>query len=129
MFKKIVFGFFFLSAAATTALAQIGLSSQANMNMFIQAAERCSNLDCVRQNIDVIDSQLVLLLGQRLAYVKRAGELKGPQRPVHDQARESVILNKVIQEADFIGYPSYFVRAVFITILAQSNIFEQRFNR
>lgn len=98
-----------------------------SMQQANDAAEKCPDLNCVRGHIDNIDSQLVVLLGERLAYVKRAGELKGPNVPVHDQARENKILDKVAAEAEAFGYPGAIARAVFTSLLGQTNIYEGRF--
>ncbi len=89
----------------------------------------CPTLTCVRQHIDNIDQQIVKLLGQRLAYVKRAGELKAQQKSIHDQAREDTILQTVAQQAKANGYPSEIAVNVFKTILAQANIYERRINK
>ena len=104
-----------------------GLSLANPMQQTNAIAEKCADLNCVRGNIDNIDSQIVALLGQRLAYVKRAGELKGPNVPVHDQAREDKILAKVAQEAESFGYPGTIARALYTTLLQQTNAYEQQF--
>jgi len=57
--------------------------------------EKCTNLTCVRDCIDSIDAEIVNLIGQRLSYVKRAGEIKGKNISIHDQKREDQILEKV----------------------------------
>lgn len=90
------------------------------------SAENCSTLPCVRKNIDQIDQQIVVLLGKRLTYVKRAGELKQNKKPIHDQARENRILKKVGKQAEQQGYSADIAQAVFKTILIQSNIYEEK---
>lgn len=88
------------------------------------AAAECKTLECVRTHIDQIDQQLVQLIGNRLTYVKRAGELKKGRRPVHDQAREDKILTNVGKQAEQVGYPSTIAVAVFKTLLQQTNKYE-----
>lgn len=97
-------------------------------NQYGQNAEQCQDLECVRNNIDAIDSQIVALLGQRLAYVKRAGQLKPPATSVNDRSREIQILNKVAQQAQALGFSPIIARSVFSTILLQSNLYEQNYH-
>ncbi len=89
-------------------------------------AEKCSNLTCVRNCIDSIDSQIVTLIGKRLAYVKRAGEIKNGTIPIHDQKRENQILKKVCLLAEKQGYSGDIAKSIYKTILEQSNYYELR---
>lgn len=90
--------------------------------------QQCKDLMCVRKNINQIDSQIVNLLGQRLQYVKHAGELKKNVKSVHDQARENVILSTVGKQAEQQGYPARIAQNVFSTILKQANIYEKKYH-
>lgn len=87
--------------------------------------KNCLNLICVRNNIDTIDSQIVKLIGLRLAYVKRAGELKKGKQAIHDPARENQIILKVTQLALENGYPGFIAAEIYKTLLIQANIYEQ----
>lgn len=102
------------------------LAQAATMAEYVQAADQCQNLQCVRANLDNIDSKMIALLGERLAYVQRAGQLKGRSQSTHDRGRELAIFDKVTQQAQQIGYPPEIARIVFGTILFQSNLYEQR---
>ena len=86
--------------------------------------KKCSNLTCVRECIDSIDAQIVNLIGQRLSYVKRAGEIKGKNIPIHDQKRENQILEKVGFLAEKQGYPAELAKSIYKTILETSNHYE-----
>ena len=88
-------------------------------------AKNCPNLICVRNNIDTIDSEIVKLIGLRLTFVKRAGELKKGKQAIHDQARENQIILKVTQLASKDGYPGYIAAEVYKTLLTQANIYEK----
>jgi isochorismate pyruvate lyase len=101
--------------------ASIGLE-----NTKIIPATNCATLICVRSNIDIIDSEIVKLIGSRLAYVKRAGELKKGKQGIHDQVRENQIILKVAQLASKEGYPGFIAAEVYKTLLAQANIYEQQ---
>jgi isochorismate pyruvate lyase len=86
--------------------------------------EKCTNLTCIRDCIDSIDTQIVDLIGQRLSYVKRAGEIKGKNIPIHDQKRENQILEKVSLLAEKQGYSSKFIISIYKIILEESNYYE-----
>lgn len=122
---------YFLSALLMFSYTVLAQSPEPapSMAQFNQAAEQCQDLKCVRDNIDAVDSQIVTLLGQRLAYVKRAGELKGPDISVRDRSREAAIMSKVTAEAQAVGYSPFVARSVFTTILLQSTVYEQQFHK
>ena len=90
------------------------------------SARACQTLICVRKNIDVIDTKIVKLIGFRLTYVRRAGELKKNTASIHDQARENKVLKKVTYQAEKAGYSGSIASAIFKTILLQSNIYEKK---
>ena len=73
-----------------------------------------------------IDQKIVTLIGQRLRYVKRAGQLKKHQLKIHDQARENKILTLVGNQAKQQGYPANIARQVFIIILKSANDYEKQ---
>ncbi len=87
-------------------------------------ATQCTSLIEVRESIDVIDAQLVKLIGKRLAYVKKAGEIKSGSVSVHDQSRENKILKRVGLLAEQQGYSAEIAEAIFKTILQQANLYE-----
>lgn len=89
------------------------------------AASSCETLACVRKNIDRIDAKMIALLGQRLTYVKRAGELKKNQA-IYDRRRERKILRRIEEQAIAEGYPASIAIAVFETILRQSVLYEKK---
>jgi len=105
------------NAFAATSLTQTNLSSPGN----------CPTLKCVRHHIDVIDDRIVKLLALRLAYVKRAGELKQGKVPLHDQRREKQVLWHVAHAATQSGFPATIALAVFKTIIKQSIAYERQF--
>lgn len=100
------------------------IAADDNFSKQLTPAQDCQTLSCVRNNIDLLDHELVQLIGKRLAYVKRAGEIKGHKKPIHDQAREDKILLEVGKQAEKAGYSGTIATEVFKTILAHSNIYE-----
>lgn len=88
------------------------------------APQNCQTLNCVRSYIDMIDNQIITLIGQRLAYVKMAASIKGNTQAVVDPQREAAILTMVGQQAERAGYPPTIAQSVFKTILAESDQYE-----
>jgi isochorismate pyruvate lyase len=123
-FIKIIMASVALTVAASS-FAQMNTHKYMNR---VVPARHCKNLTCVRDNIDSINAKIVRLLGERLQYVKRAGELKKNVKSVHDQKRENEILHSVSMQAKKLGYPGSVAVAVFKTILAQSNVYEKQFH-
>lgn len=120
MKKFILLNLIFFCIVSINATA---FNEQKNLNLSL--SKDCTNLTCVRQNIDLIDSEIVKLIGLRLTYVKRAGELKQGNQPVHNQAREDQILANVVKLAKKYGYPSFIAAEIYKTILIQTNLYEK----
>lgn len=114
--KKIIYVFIFFLLLTSQAFACDAPS--------LTTPKNCQNLPCVRKNIDTIDAEIVDLIGTRLQYVKRAGELKKSKMSVHDQAREDEILLKVSQMAMKEGYPPSIATEIYKTLLKQTNQYE-----
>jgi chorismate mutase len=108
-------------------LSTSGFAAKPQDQKITSTAEKCKTLKCVRKNIDNLDAQIVTLIGKRLNYVKRAGELKKNQSLVYDPGRENRILNKVGQQTKNEGYAPSIAKAIFKTILSHSTAFEKRF--
>jgi prephenate dehydratase len=53
------------------------------------------NLDYLRQEVDIIDEQIIELLGRRTGLVERIGDFKANAQVVHDPKREQWILEKL----------------------------------
>lgn len=122
MKKKIICLSFLLSSVLAWA------QPVANFDQSYQQAKNCQDLRCVRGQIDNIDAGIISLLVQRLAYVRRAGELRRiSDDPMHDPHREEQILNRIARQAEAMGYPANTARIIFGAILAQSNIYENQF--
>ena len=91
-------------------------------------AQQCQSLACVRKNIDIINQQLLTALGERLAYVKRAGELKRASgEAVYAPKREQQIIENVTAQAKQRNIPEGFAKNIFECILKQSRLYEAQF--
>ncbi len=61
--------------------------------------ENENKISDLRKEIDVIDSQLLVLLDQRAGIVAQVGEVKrSMDKQIHDPSRETTILNRIIKE-------------------------------
>lgn len=115
---KVLVAFFLLGILSFTPLSQAMTEAQVSK---LLPAQNCFELRCVRANIDILDAEIVELLGQRLTYVKRAGKLKKDRQAVHDPEREKQILSRVYQLALKEGYPGSIAVEVYKTLLVQTN--------
>src|SRR5262245_34753488 len=70
----------------------------ATMPEFIDQAKNCQDSKCAVQNVEAIDSQIVALIGQRLAFAKRAEDLQPLQSTVRDQQYNQAVLENVSQQ-------------------------------
>ena len=56
-------------------------------------ADRCKDLGCVQQNLQMIDGQIAALVAKRLSFVKRAAQIKNNsvllQNSLNDAARQN----------------------------------------
>lgn len=91
------------------------------------AKRSCTNMSCIQQNLQVIDSQIADLLARRLAFVKRGAELKNSVVVADDNQVDPNVIRNVTRQAQFQGYPPEIAQAVFREINAQSQAYEQRY--
>jgi chorismate mutase len=90
-------------------------------HQLLSSPKHCQTLACVRANIDLIDKEIVSLIGQRLTYAKRAGEIKQrDHKSLSDPAREKAVLLKVKKQAEEEGYSGSAALEIFKVIIAQS---------
>lgn len=81
--------------------------------------ENSESLGLVRQEIDIIDFQIVELLAQRSALVKKVGEIKGDiGKAVKDHGREELILNRIKSLAGEKGFSPEVIEDVYKTLFS-----------
>lgn len=90
------------------------------------AKQNCQDISCIRKEIDRINNDILLLLTERTAYVKRAGDLKSKTTKIADDRQrvaeqEKKILNKSIE----LGLPQEISLPTFKAILETSIQFQQ----
>ncbi|CYV90393.1 chorismate mutase [Streptococcus suis] len=82
------------------------------------------NLDCIREQINTIDSQLVELLEKRMELVDQVTAYKrATGKPVLDTSRENAVLERVgklVQKEDYRST----IQATFSDIMVQSRAYQ-----
>jgi chorismate mutase len=119
MLKKYVFLFVLLVCNVNYA------DEPLNMSQWLQDAWQCPNLACANQQIDLIDTQITALIGERLAYAQRAELLRKTILGSRNLG-EAHTVPMVEQQALQMGYPPIFARNIFNTIVIQTNFYVQQ---
>lgn len=82
------------------------------------------NLDCIREQINTIDSQLVELLEKRMELVDQVTAYKrATGKPVLDTSRENAVLERVGKLVQKDDYRST-IQATFSDIMTQSRAYQ-----
>ena len=90
-----------------------------------------TTMDEVRASIDAIDRELVALLGRRMRWIERAGQIKPNREAVRDEWRKQDVHAKVRAEAAKHGFPPELLHDVYETLMEGSiahefEIFDRR---
>ena len=87
-----------------------------------------ASLEETREEIDRLDKDLVRLLAERMAAVRRIGSFKrsNPTAPLRDEERERVVFDAWAREAERAGLSPYFVGRVLREILNYSRRDQER---
>ncbi len=103
------------------------INGTASQGYDLIARRSCKDMSCVQQNIKVIDSQIADLLARRLAFVKRAAQLKGTAVFSGNTQQNPNVITQVTRQAQAQGYPPEIAQAVFQEIDKQSHAYENKF--
>jgi isochorismate pyruvate lyase len=90
------------------------------------AARDCKTLTEVRANIDRIDRDLIGLLAERAAFVRRAGELKATREAIVDRARIEEIIAEVRRRSEDLGMEADVAEGVFRAMIDRFIAFEHQ---
>jgi isochorismate pyruvate lyase len=60
----------------------------------------------VRQGVDVLDREIVALIGERFRYMAAAARIKPAREAVRDEARKAQVLANVAAHAAGVGVPA-----------------------
>lgn len=92
------------------------------------AKEECHDISCIRENIDHINNEILKLLAQRTAYVKRAGDLKCKTTKIaQDRARVERQEQNIIERSNELEIPLQIVLPTFRAIVENSILFQQEY--
>ncbi len=75
--------------------------------------EECSSLEEIRENIDLIDKEIVSLLVKRGNYVKQAAKFKKNISKVEDQVRINNIITKVTNYSKDMNFNPFVVEQIY----------------
>ena len=83
-------------------------------------------LDTLRKDINEIDAELLVLLAKRRRISHSVVEFKiSNNKPIRDEQRELLVLEKLIAYGKSLGLDSYYVNNVFQTIIEDSVLHQQ----
>ena len=83
--------------------------------------DHLAELTRCREEIEVIDREIIGLLARRLTLGKRTGDLKRlAGLPILDPTREAAVIRRVTEEARETGLPAEPIREVFWQIVGMS---------
>ncbi len=86
--------------------------------------ENSSNMAQVREGVDAVDRDLVVLLARRFAYMDAAARIKTDRQSVRDEARKAQVLDNVAREAVAAGLDPERLRAIWDVLVEQSIAYE-----
>jgi isochorismate pyruvate lyase len=76
-----------------------------------------SSLDEIRENIDKLDKEIVILLSKRGEYVKQAARFKTTAAHIKDQKRLEQVIEKVTSYAKEIGFDPFTIEIIYRSMI------------
>jgi len=92
----------------------------------MRAPADCGTKEDVRAEIDRLDRELIALLAERFAYVRRMAEIKREPAEAHAQERIDDVLDKVMAEAEAAGLDGGLIRAMWRSLIDWNVEYERR---
>lgn len=104
-------------------------ADDATMDTFYEIAkENCHDIASIRTEMDRINNEILNLLAERTAYVRRAGDLKSQTTKIaDDRQRVADQENKIIEKSLELRLPIEISIPVFRTIMENSIQFQQKY--
>jgi isochorismate pyruvate lyase len=84
----------------------------------VKSPQECESLGDVREAVDVLDREIVALLGRRSRYVEKAAEFKTSEASVRAPERQRAMLAERRRWAEEEGLDGDFVEALYRAIVA-----------
>jgi|GEM_PF-2929413 chorismate mutase len=122
---------FFLFSASTFILT-IGIhlfSEECNLSHYYEIAkENCQDISDIRREMDRINNEILKLLTERTAYVKRAGDLKSQTTKIaDDRQRVADQERKITDQSIALELPTEISLPAFRVIMENSIQFQQEY--
>lgn len=119
-----------LMAALVSSGSSLAFSSETDEGalsyFYEEAKQKCGEISAIRIEMDRINDQLLRLLTERTAYVKRAGDLKSKTTKIaDDRQRVADQENKIIEKSIELGLPIEISVPAFRAIMETSIKFQQ----
>ncbi len=101
--------------------------NEETLNSFYETAkEKCHDISSIRTEMDRINSEMLRLLAERTAYVKRAGDLKSQTTKIADDRQRVADQEKKITDRSIeLGLPTEISIPAFRAIMETSIQFQQ----
>lgn len=122
--------FIFVAMTAWTLLvSHKAYTDEISLDSFYEIAkENCHNISSIRTEMDRINNEILNLLAERTAYVKRAGDLKSQTTKIaDDRQRVADQERKIIEKSIELGLPIEISIPAFRTIMETSIEFQQNY--
>lgn len=101
-------------------------SNETLSSFYEEAKENCHDIACIRMNINRINDEILKLLAERTAYVKRAGDLKSRSTKIADDRQRVADQEKIIIDRSIVlGLPIEVSLPAFRAIVESSIKFQQ----
>jgi isochorismate pyruvate lyase len=92
----------------------------------MRAPADCHTKQHIRDEIDRLDRELIALLAERFAYVRRMAEIKQEPTEAHSQPRIDDVLDKVAAEAEMAGLDRDLIRDMWRSLIDWNVDYERR---
>lgn len=116
-----------LVVAFASLSSKIVLADDDTLSSFYEIAKQhCHDIACIRKEMDRINNEILKLLAERTAYVKRAGDLKSQTTKIaDDRKRVADQEQKIIDRSMKLGLPIEISIPAFRAIMETSIKFQQ----
>ena len=102
------------------------LPDDGKLSSFYEKAKECNDISCIRTEMDRINNEILRLLAERTAYVKRAGDLKSRTTKIaDDRQRVADQEAKIIAKSIELELPTEISVPAFRAIVENSIKFQQ----
>jgi isochorismate pyruvate lyase len=78
----------------------------------------------VRQGVDLLDEEIVALLGERFRYMDAAARIKPRRELVRDEARKAEVIGNALARARSEGVPTNLIEALWEQLVESSIAYE-----